>query len=65
MKIIFSDEKMFDLDGIYTSLNDHIWAVNREKANRRSGKKPPTKVFTKRYDMISCMLRGRCAPCSV
>ena len=29
MRILFSDEKMFDLDGIYNSQNDGIWAVNR------------------------------------
>ena len=39
MRILFSDEKMFDLDSIYNSENDRIWAVNREEANRRSGEK--------------------------
>ena len=39
MKIVFSDEKMFDLNGIYNSENDRIWAGNRERANRRAGKK--------------------------
>ena len=39
MRILFSDEKTFDLDGIYNSENDRIWAVNREEANRRGGKK--------------------------
>ena len=34
MRILFSDEKMFDLDGIYNSENDCIWAVNREEAYR-------------------------------
>ena len=29
---------MFDLDGIYKSENHRIWTVNREEANRRSGK---------------------------
>ena len=38
MRILFSNEKMFDLDGIYDSKNDRVWAVNREKANRRSRK---------------------------
>jgi transposase len=27
-RIVFSDEKMFDLDGIYNSQNDRIWAAN-------------------------------------
>ena len=39
MTILFADEKMFDLDGIYNSENDRIWAVNREEANRRNAKK--------------------------
>ena len=38
MRIVFSNEKMFDLNGIYNSENDRIWAVNREEANRRDGK---------------------------
>ena len=29
MNILFSDEKMFDIDGVYNSHNDRIWAVNR------------------------------------
>ena len=33
MRIFFSDEKMFDLDGIYNSQNDRIWVINREEAN--------------------------------
>ena len=33
MRKFFSDEKMFDLDGICNSENDRIWAVNREEAN--------------------------------
>ena len=32
MKILFSDEKMFDIGGIYNSQNDRIWAVNRSAA---------------------------------
>ena len=43
MRILFFDEKMFDLDGIYNSQNDRIWAVNREAANRRGGKKQQRK----------------------
>ena len=38
MRILFSDEKMFDLDGIDNSVNDRIWTVNREEANRRGEK---------------------------
>ena len=61
MRILFFDEKMFDLDGIYKSENDRIWAFNREEANRRGEKKTARKASTKSDGMV----RGRCAPCSV
>ena len=47
MRILFSDEKMFELDGIYNSESDRIWAVNREEANRRDGKKQQGKIAEK------------------
>ena len=47
MRIVFSDEKTFDFDGIYNSENDRIWAVNREEANRRGGKEQPGKFAEK------------------
>ena len=31
MRKRISDEKIFDLDGIYNSQNDRIWTVNREE----------------------------------
>ena len=39
----FSDEKMFDLDGIYSSENDRIWAVNREGSKSERWKKQQRK----------------------
>ena len=65
MKILFSDEKLFDLDGVCDSQNDRTWAVNREEANRRVGKKVARKVFIKSDGMVRRILRGRCALCSV
>ena len=35
LRILFSDEKMFDLDGMYNAQNHGIWAVNREEADKR------------------------------
>ncbi|CAF2089292.1 unnamed protein product, partial [Rotaria magnacalcarata] len=32
---LFSDEKYFDLNGIYNNQNDRIWAISREEANKR------------------------------
>ena len=43
VRILFSHEKMFDLDGIYYSQNGRIWTVNREEANRKGGKKQQRK----------------------
>ena len=37
MKILFSDEKLFDIDGIYNSQNDRVWTVNRAEANIKGG----------------------------
>jgi hypothetical protein len=37
MKILFSDEKMFDIDEVYNSENDRLWAVNRSEADIKGG----------------------------
>ncbi|CAF4679155.1 unnamed protein product [Rotaria socialis] len=37
MNILFSDEKMFDIDGVYNSQNDRIWAPNRSEADINGG----------------------------
>ena len=34
LRIFFSDEKIFDLDGMYNTQNDRIWAVNREDVDK-------------------------------
>ena len=36
MNILFSDEKMFDIDGVYNSHNDRIWTMNRAAADGKS-----------------------------
>ena len=49
LKILFSDEKMFDIDGVYNTQNDHIWVVSCDEANQKGGihqkKKFPVKVM--------------------
>ena len=49
LRILFSDEKMFDLDAMYNAQNDRIWAVNREEADKRGSvqqkRKLPQKVM--------------------
>ena len=37
MNILFSDEKIFHIDGVYNSHNDRIWAVNRAAADAKGG----------------------------
>ena len=32
MRILVSNEKFFDVDGVYNSQNDRVWAVNRADA---------------------------------
>ena len=37
MRILFSDEKFFDIDGIYNSQNDRVWAVACADADGKGG----------------------------
>ena len=37
MKILFSDEKLFDISMIYYSQNDRTWVVNRSEADIKCG----------------------------
>ncbi|CAF1539176.1 unnamed protein product, partial [Didymodactylos carnosus] len=39
MKILFLDEKIFDINGVYNSQNDRIWAVDRAQADTKGGRK--------------------------
>ncbi|CAF4160995.1 unnamed protein product [Rotaria magnacalcarata] len=49
MRILFSDEKFFDIDGVYNSQNDRVWAVDRgdadEKSDIQQRRKFPQKVM--------------------
>ena len=58
MRTLFSDEKMFDLDGIYNSQNDGIWAVNRNEANRKDRKKQQRKFPQKVMVWLSVCSEG-------
>ena len=37
LRILFFNEKIFDLDSMYNAQNDRIWAVNREETDKRGG----------------------------
>ncbi|CAF1494370.1 unnamed protein product [Adineta ricciae] len=43
LKILFSDEKFFDIDGVYNSQNDRVWAVDRADADKKGGVKQKRK----------------------
>ena len=36
-KILFSDEKRFDIDGVYNRQNDRIYAPSRQEADSNGG----------------------------
>ena len=36
MRSLLSDEKFFEVDGVYNSQNDRVWAVSRADANEKS-----------------------------
>ena len=49
MRILFSNEKFFDSDGVYTSQNDRVWTVDRADVDEKGGiqqrRKFPQKVM--------------------
>ena len=45
MRILFSDEKFFDIDDVYNSQNDRVWAVDRADADKKGGIKQRQKVM--------------------
>ena len=58
MKILFLDEKLFDIDGIYNSQNDRIWAVSRVEADKRAGVKRKQKFPEKVMIWLSVCSKG-------
>ncbi|CAF3257917.1 unnamed protein product [Rotaria socialis] len=49
MRILFSDEKFFDIDGVYNSQNDRVWAIGRADADKNGGIKQKRK-FPQKQD---------------
>ncbi|CAF4199532.1 unnamed protein product [Rotaria magnacalcarata] len=41
LSFLFSDEKMFDIDGVYNSQNERIWAPSRADADVKGDHSPP------------------------
>ena len=59
---LFSDEKFFDLDGIYNAQNDRIWAVSREEADKKGGVREKTKFAMKVMVWLGVCAKGFTAP---
>jgi transposase len=57
MRILFSDEKMFDLDGIYNSQNECIWAVSLDEADKKRWYQNETEVSSKGHGLARCLLK--------
>jgi len=59
---LFTDEKYFDLDGIYNAQNDRIWAVSREEADKQGGVHQQTKFPAKVLVWLGVCGEGLTAP---
>lgn len=57
MKILFSDEKLFDIDDLCNVQNDQTWASNRVKAN----KKRRNYVAKSFFERLQLVLLGACS----
>ena len=44
LRILFSDEKFFDIDGVENSQNERVWTINRADADEKGGVYAETKV---------------------
>ena len=47
IRILFSDEKFFDIDGVYNVQNHRVWTSNHVEANKSSGIKTKRKLRQK------------------
>ena len=47
LKILFSDEKIFDIDGVCNAQNNRMWAVDCDEADEKSAKKRKRKFSQK------------------
>src|ERR1700722_18270446 len=44
---LFLVEKMFELEGMYNTQNDRMWAINRQEADKKGGVKKKHQYLTK------------------
>ena len=58
MRILFSDEKMFDIDGVYNAQNERVWAVDRATANTKGAKREKRKFPQKVMVWLGVCTKG-------
>ena len=46
-KILFSHEKIYDIDGVCNAQNNRMWAVDRDEADEKGGRKQKRKFSQK------------------
>ena len=56
--MLFSDEKIFNVDGIFNSKNDRIWAPTREQADSKGGLYQKSKFTTKVMVWMAASSKG-------
>ncbi|CAM4816947.1 unnamed protein product [Rotaria magnacalcarata] len=59
---LFSDEKYFDLNGVYNNQNDRIWAISREEADKRGAIYETTKFPVKVMVWLGVCSEGLSVP---
>ncbi|CAF2148691.1 unnamed protein product, partial [Rotaria magnacalcarata] len=59
---LFSDEKYFDLNGVYNNQNDRIWAISREEADKRGAIYETTKFPVKVMAWLGVCSEGLSVP---
>ena len=57
-KILFSDEKIFDIDGVCNAQNNRMWAVDRDEADEKAGRKQKRKFSQKAMIWLGVCSKG-------
>ena len=58
MKILFSDERYFDIGGVYNSQNDRVWAINHADSDEKGGVKQRRKHLQKVVVWLGACSKG-------
>ena len=58
MRILFSDEKLFDIDGVYNVQNDRVWTPGCVEANKNGGIAPRRKFPQKVMVLLGAYSNG-------